>query len=201
MLKHTFRYLFIPAVALLITMLIYNWISRNFIDKPAQTKSTGEALIGGPFKLINQDGKEVSDADFRGKLMLVYFGFTHCPSVCPTDMATISEAMKSLGDDAAKVQPIFISIDPERDNPEQVKTFLANFYPGFQGLTGTTEQIAAVANAYRIYYKKAESKDLNEYLMDHSSFTYLMGKDGKYITHFRSDQTAEEIVAGVKKAL
>jgi protein SCO1/2 len=199
MFRQTIRYLFVPAVALLITMSIYNWLNKNFLEKSPQ--SQGEAAIGGSFKLLNQDGKEVTEADFAGKLMLVYFGFTHCPSICPTDMAIISEAMKNLGDDAAKIQPIFISIDPERDTPEQVKKFLANFYPGFTGLTGTPEQIAAVANAYKIYYKKADAEKLNEYLMDHSSYIYLMGKDGKYIAHFRGDQSAAEIAAGIKGAM
>jgi cytochrome oxidase Cu insertion factor (SCO1/SenC/PrrC family) len=201
MLKHTFRYLLIPAIALLLTMVIYNWISRSFFDESHEDSSSGEALIGGAFRLTNQDSVEVSDVDFRGKLMLVYFGFTHCPTICPTDMALMSEAMKDLGADSDKVQPIFITIDPERDDVAQVKTFLSNFYPGFQGLTGTPEQIAAVANTYKVFYRKAEAKDLNEYLMDHSGYIYLMGRDGKYLTHFRNDQPAGEIVEGIRKNL
>jgi protein SCO1/2 len=199
--RYTIRYLFVPAVALLITISLYNWIARNFLEPQNGVTSTGEALIGGPFTLTNQDGKEISDSDFSDKLMLVYFGFTHCPSICPTDMAVLSEALKNLGDDAKKIQPVFITIDPERDTPEQIKKFLANFYPGFEGLTGTKEQIASVTAAYRVYSQKVDAEKLGEYLMDHSSFTYLMGRDGKYITHFTSQQSASEIVEGIKKNL
>jgi protein SCO1/2 len=205
MLRHTFRYLFIPAIALLLTVMLYNWVNKTFLEGAATTSTqstkTGEASIGGTFNLTNQDGKQVSDENFKGKMMIVYFGFTHCPDVCPAGMSLITQAMENLGADADKVQPVFITIDPERDNVEQMKTYVSNFYPTFQALTGTPEQIAGVINSYKIYAKKVESKDLSEYTMDHSAYIYLMGRDGKYITHFRGDQKAEEIAATVKKYL
>lgn len=200
------KYIIIPAIALMLSMNIYVYLYKNVIDPQdedatSETKSSGEAFIGGDFSLINQDGHRVKDADFRGKHMLVYFGFTNCPMICPTDMANISVALEGLGDDIAKVQPIFITIDPERDTPEQIKTFLSNFNPAFVGLTGTNDEIAQVANAYRIFYKKAEGDDLQEYQMDHSAYIYLMDANGKYVTHFRHEQPVEEIIAGIKKRI
>ena len=201
MLFKTFRYIFVPAIALLLTMQIYVWLNNNFLNPKEETKSSGEASIGGAFTLTDQNGEKVSNTDFSNKLMLVYFGFTNCPMICPTDVAIISQAINELGDNAEGVQPIFITIDPERDTPEQIKTFLSNFHPSIIGLTGTSDEIASVANAYRIFYKRAEAEDLQEYLMDHSAYMYLMDKDGKYITHFRHDQPFEEIAAGIKKHL
>ena len=132
--------------------------------------------------------------------MLVYFGFANCPMICPSDMSDISFALAALDKSMVeKIQPIFITIDPARDTVENLKTFVSNFHPKFQALTGTPEQIASVANAYRVYYKEAKSDELQEYLMDHSAYIYLMGPDGKYIGHFRHDQEVLDIVNGIKK--
>lgn len=199
---NTFKYIFIPAIALVITMKIYTTWVKPMVDPgiPTNQEGSGEVLIGGPFSLTNQDGETVTDKDFLGKYMLVYFGFTNCPMICPTDMNNISLSIAGVGEEIAeKIQPIFITIDPQRDTQENIKVFLQNFHPNFQGLTGTSEQIAEVANAYRVYYKEAKAEDLQEYLMDHSAYIYLMGTDGKYIGHFRHDQNIAQIISGLKK--
>ena len=200
---NTFKYIFLPALALVLTMKIYTtWVNpRGASDVPVNTsESKGEVLIGGPFSLTNQDGKTITDKDYQGKYMLVYFGFANCPMICPSDMSDISFALAALDKSMVeKIQPIFITIDPARDTVENLKTFVSNFHPKFQALTGTPEQIASVANAYRVYYKEAKSDELQEYLMDHSAYIYLMGPDGKYIGHFRHDQEVLDIVNGIKK--
>ena len=111
----------------------------------------------------------------------------------------MTQSLRILGDDADKIQPIFITIDPQRDTPEQINSFLSNFYPTFQGLTGTSQEIADVTNKYRVYSKKVIAEDIGEYLMDHSAYTYLMGMDGKYLTHFRHEQPVDEIVGKIKE--
>jgi len=148
-------------------------------------KSVGQPKIGGPFQLVNQDGKTVTQADFAGKYMLMYFGYTFCPDVCPTSLTEMSGALDLLGAKAAKVTPIFVTVDPERDTPDQLKMYVEHFHPNLVGLTGTQDQVAAAAKVFKAYYAKVgDGYDDNDYLMDHSSITYLMGPDGKFVTHF-----------------
>lgn len=202
MLKHIIRYMLVPAFALVIVINGYKWFNTKFggdAGNTSQVESSGEASIGGAFTLTNQNGEKISDKDFTGRMMLVYFGFTNCPDICPTDMATITQAMEELGSNADDIQPIFITIDPERDNIQQLKNFIGNFYNTFQALTGTAEEIAQVANEYRVYSKKVDSAELSQYTMDHSAYIYLMDRKGKYLTHFRHDQPVEEIVDGLRK--
>ncbi|MFN4164984.1 MAG: SCO family protein [Ferrovibrio sp.] len=160
---------------------------------------TGQVAIGGPFTLTDQDGRTVSDRDFAGKLMLVYFGFTHCPDICPTGLQTIAIAMDGLGADAAKVQPILISVDPERDTPPVMKEYVQAFHERMVGLTGTPEQIAKVAREYRVYYQKVPLKDSSlGYSVDHSGFIYLMDGQGRYLTHFRHDVSPEDMAKRIR---
>lgn len=161
--------------------------------------TSGKVLIGGTFTLTDTEGNNVHDTDFRGKLMLVYFGFTYCPDICPLGLQTISEAMDMLKDKQDDVQPLFVTIDPERDNVEQMKSYMAHFSDRIRGLTGTKEQISQAAEAYRIYYNKVPNSDNTDYLMDHSSFIYLMDRNGEYITHFPSSATAEQIAETIRK--
>ena len=160
----------------------------------------GEAQIGGPFTLVDGTGRTVTNADFRGKLMLVYFGFTYCPDVCPTELQAMAQAMELLGPDASKVQTVFITVDPERDTPEVVKAYAANF-GSMVGLTGTPEQAAAAAKAYRVYYRRAQSDSATDYLMDHSSIIYLMDREGRFLTHFSRGAKPEVIAAAIRKFL
>jgi cytochrome oxidase Cu insertion factor (SCO1/SenC/PrrC family) len=163
---------------------------------------SARALIGGPFTLTNQDGKRVTDQDFRGKYMLVVFGYTTCPDVCPAELQAIANAVDVLGDKADKVNPIFITVDPERDTVERVAGYVKNFHTRFIGLTGSPDEIRQAARAYRVYYAKAEDKgSATGYLMDHSAFMYLMSPQGEYVTHFAYGTAPEKIAAAVEKAM
>jgi protein SCO1/2 len=150
----------------------------------------GRGTVGGPFKLTDQNGKPRSDSEFRGRLMIVYFGYTFCPDVCPTDLMAITQALDALGKDAAGVQPIFITIDPERDD-RAMADYLKAFHPSFIGLTGSAEEIRKVANAYKAFYARVEDSRGGEYSIDHAGVIYLMGRDGKYLG-FMPPQTAPD---------
>lgn len=161
---------------------------------------TGRASpgIGGPFRLVSGDNKPVTDRDFRGRYMLVYFGYTYCPDVCPTTLNQVAEAMDRLGGKAKQVQPIFISVDPKRDTPAVVKQFVAAFSPGIIGLTGTEEEIAAVAKAYRVYYAvNRTGADSNDYTVDHSSILYLMDEQGRFVAPIRADESGVDMAADI----
>jgi cytochrome oxidase Cu insertion factor (SCO1/SenC/PrrC family) len=157
--------------------------------------------IGGAFALTDQHGVLRHDGDFRGKLMLIYFGYTFCPDACPTALAAMSAAIDKLGDQAKDVQPIFITVDPTRDTLAQMKLYASNFTPRLMALTGTPEQVADAARAYRVYFAKAKGESEDDYLMDHSGFIYLMGRDGRYLAHFGPDATADAMAATIKKHL
>ena len=160
------------------------------------------SLVGGPFVLQDGNGKQVTDRDFRGKYMLVYFGYTFCPDVCPTTLNEVSEALDHLGAKADKLQPIFITVDPKRDTPAVVKQYVAAFTPKLLGLTGTADEIAKVANEYRVYYAEHRTgPGPNDYTMDHSSVLYLMGPDGQFIAPIRTDETGPEIAADLGKLI
>jgi protein SCO1/2 len=146
--------------------------------------TSGKALIGGPFELVSKDGKTVTDKDFRGRYMLVFFGFTRCPDICPAELQVISAALEELGPDADKVVPIFITLDPERDTAEVVTAYVQNFGPNFVGLTGSPEAINQAAKAYRVTYQKFQDESMGDnYSIDHSALAYLMGPDGEFVTH------------------
>lgn len=184
-------------VALLITGTVYYIVSHS-----RGPISIGTALIGGPFSLTDQDGRKVTDKDFRGHYMLVFFGYTYCPDLCPTELQVISAALDSLGAKADSIQPIFITFDPQRDTPEVMKQYVSNFHPRLIGLTGTPEEIAAAAKAYRVFYSKLEnSSGPNTYLMDHSTITYLMDKQGKFLKHFSYSTDAATLAQDLEKAI
>lgn len=158
--------------------------------------------IGGPFALIAGNGQKLTDHDFRGKWLLMYFGYTHCPDICPTTLAEISETLELLGPLAAEVQPLFITIDPERDTPEVVGTFVNAFDAHIIGLSGAPAQIAAVAKEYRVYYAKnpGSAADGKSYLMEHTAFVYVIGPDGKCLTLFAplQGQTPEDMTSKLR---
>ena len=164
--------------------------------------TSGKALIGGPFALTDQNGKTVTDQDFRGRFMLVFFGFTHCPDICPAELQVMSRSLDALGPKAEEVVPIFITLDPERDTPEVMGAYVKNFGARFLGLTGSPEAIAAVAKAYRIAYSKfQEDPASSDYSIDHSALGYLMGKDGEYVTHFAYGTPPDKMAEGLKRYL
>jgi protein SCO1 len=164
------------------------------------TGAVQAAAIGGPFRLIDQDGRPFSDEDLKGKTFLVFFGFTHCPDVCPTTLFEISEIMRDLGPEADRTAALFISVDPERDTPEAMKDYLSSFDPHLRGLTGNATDLAAVAKAYRVYYKKVPL-DGGDYTMDHTAIVYLMDKDGRFVSPFNMKRTAEVAAADLRKHL
>ncbi len=194
----------IPIILALVSIGVASYYFSDDLRKQnlSDTKSTGEATIGGSFTLTDQDNHQVNDGQFRGKYMLVFFGFTNCPDICPVGLAVLTDVMEQLGDDAKKVQPIFISIDPERDTPERLKEFLANFDPSIIGLTGTPEQIKAVESAYKVYASKLENEDMpGGYNVDHSGFMYLMDKNAKYVKHFTYNAEATKMASDIKASI
>jgi protein SCO1/2 len=164
-------------------------------------QSSGIAAIGGPFVLTDAQGKRRSDADFRGRHMLVFFGFTHCPDFCPTALYTISQAMERLGDKGQRVAPVFITLDPDRDTPAQLARFAGNFDGRITMLTGSAEEIAAAAREYRVYYRKKPLEPQGEYTIDHSTYIYLMGPDGRFVTHFRHAIAADDLADALRRYL
>lgn len=158
--------------------------------------------IGGSFSLIDQNGKTFTDTDLKGKPTLLYFGYTFCPDVCPTSLLLMENAAEKLGPDGPKkINMVFITIDPERDTTALMKGYVSNFGPTIEGLTGTPDQIAAVAHAYRVYYQKVPSKDGAPYLMDHSSIVYVLDRRGRFVTHFTDQSKAETIAAALQRLL
>lgn len=166
---------------------------------PAQQPAAeAPAAIGGPFSLVNQNGERVTQESYAGKYLLMFFGFTYCPDICPTELTKVTRVMELLPPDvAAQVQPLFVSVDPERDTPELLKQYLTMFDPRIAGLTGTTEEIAAVTRAYRIYAAKVPWQGSADYLVDHSAMLYLMRPDGSFATFFRTTDSADVIAAKV----
>ncbi|MBS9478717.1 SCO family protein [Ancylobacter radicis] len=156
--------------------------------------------IGGPFELVDQDGQTVTQETFAGEPTLVFFGFTHCPDICPTALFEMSQLFEALGPDARKVAGLFITVDPERDTPETLKSYLGSFHPSIQGLTGTPEQVAAVTKAYRAYAKKVPTQG-EDYTMDHTAIVYLMGKDGEFIAPFNLKRPPAEAAADLRRYL
>jgi len=158
------------------------------------------AQIGGPFRLVDQDGRTVSDQDLKGKPFLVFFGFTHCPEICPTTLFDVSEIMRSLGRDADRTAALFITVDPERDTPATLKDYLGSFDPHLRGLTGDADALAAAAKGYRAYYKKVPL-DGGDYTMDHSAIVYLMDKEGRFVSPFNIKRKPEVAAADLRKYL
>lgn len=172
------------------------------LSTPVGQRSSGVALVGGPFTMVNHKGETVTEKTFAGKPMLLFFGFTYCPDVCPTELQVMAEALRQLGDKGADIQPILVSIDPERDTPEVMAAYVANFGDRFIGLTGTPEQVRQMASAYRVFYQKVENKDAPEsYLMDHSSIIYLMDTENKFLKHFTYSTDAKALAEGIAGAL
>lgn len=188
---------FAAAVALTIAGVAATLLLR---EAPTQ-QGSGKALVGGPFTLTSQTGEKVSDSQFRGRYMLIAFGYTYCPDVCPAELQVMSAALDQLGAEADQIQPIFITIDPERDTVAGLKDYMSNFRPGFIGLTGTPDEIAATARAYRVYYAKAKDSGTTDYLMDHSSIIYLMGKDGEFLKHFPYGTDAKAMAEGIRQTV
>jgi protein SCO1/2 len=185
----------LPIVAAVVVLLI-GVGAWHFV---AQDAAEQLGTIGGSFTLTDGDGRTITERDLRGHYLLVYFGYTYCPDVCPTTLNEIAAALDKLGPRADAVQPVFITVDPQRDTPAVMKTYAAAFGPRMLGLTGTPEQIAAVAREYRVYYaihRDADAKS-DAYTVDHSSIVYLMDRDGRFVAPIRADAAAEQMAADI----
>jgi protein SCO1/2 len=161
---------------------------------------TAPAAIGGPFQLSDQTGQTVTDKSMQGRPSLIFFGFTHCPDVCPTTLFEISEVLKAMGKDADRVNAYYISVDPERDTQAAMKEYLSSFDPRLKGLTGNAEEIAKVLSEYRVYAKKVPLKD-GDYTMDHTALIYLMDRDGKFVSPFNINRKPEDAASDLKQYL
>ncbi|KAJ3075259.1 Cu-binding protein [Podochytrium sp. JEL0797] len=199
---------FVASGALLYGYFSYskNQLAEQKAAAAQRDQGVGKPTIGGPFSLVDFDGRPVTDLDYRGKFMLMYFGYTFCPDVCPEEldkMAIVVDNLKALRKDQTIV-PIFISCDPKRDSLESIKEYLKDFHPDFIGLTGTHAQIKRAAKAYRLYYSApplAFDDDDSDYLVDHSIFFYLVDPEGKYIAHFGKQETAETVTQKIVEFL
>ncbi|XVN43190.1 MAG: SCO family protein [Candidatus Rickettsia vulgarisii] len=156
-----------------------------------------DVQIGGGFQLMDQNGKVFTSDNLKGKLSLIYFGFTYCPDICPTSLQKILEVYNALRKYNINIQFIFITIDPERDTPEILKEYLKHYNPNFIGLTGSEKQIKDVADKFKVYYAKTDDKN-HDYMMDHTSFIYLMNQEGKYIKHFYFNSGPQDIIDYVR---
>ena len=167
-----------------------------------QSIPTGETVaLGGPFSLTDQNGAARTEKDFQGKYMLVFFGYTYCPDVCPTTLAVMSEALKMIGQRADKIAPIFITVDPKRDTPDKLKSYLDSFGPQFVGLTGSGQDIASVAKAYRVYYREQSPDQKGNYAVDHSGVVYLMDPNGMFVANYSLETSPETMAADLMKRL
>ena len=160
----------------------------------------GASAIGGPFKLIDQNGKPITDADLKGRPFLVFFGYTHCPDICPTTLFDVSEVMHALGKDADRTGALFISVDPERDTPAVMKDYLSSFDPHLRGATGDQAAVDAAEKAYRVYAKKVPTTN-GDYSMDHTALVYLMDKQGRFVAPFSLKRRPEDAAADLRRYL
>jgi len=176
--------------------------ARQRLLPAAGPATSGKALVGGPFTLTDDTGKHVTDKDYRGRYMLVFFGYTSCPDICPAGLQLISAALENIGAKADRVTPIFVSVDPQRDTPEKLAQYVKSFNPRLVGLTGTPEEITAVAKAYKVYFKKVPNETApDDYGIDHTAIIYLMDPKGEFITHFTAATTVEQMTAKLNEVL
>ena len=201
--------LLLLLVGIVVVSFVIVLAGTEYFDKRgggagSSASSSSGPSVGGPFTLVNDEGQTVTEKDFLGKYMLVFFGYTYCPDVCPTALSDIAGVMDMLpAEKAGKITPAFISVDPARDTPEHLNEYVSYFHPQTVGLTGTEEQIKAVARAYRVYYRKHEptGDDPLDYLVDHTSIIYFIGPDGKLVTHFSHGTDPQAMAERIGKLL
>jgi len=190
---------YLLAVAAVVGGLL--WHEGDLVAGLGQSTTSGLATVGGPFRLIDQMGRVRSDADFRGQYLLVYFGYSECPDVCPTTLGVMADALDKLGGKKGRIVPVFITIDPERDTPKVLKDYMKSFGPEFVALTGSLDAIKAVAKDYRVYFAK-HALPGGGYSLDHSSVIYLIGPDGKFVTYYDDESIGPDaLAADLKKRI
>jgi len=184
------------ASAFLITLVAV--LGGLFLMAAREPGTATASAIGGPFTLVDQDGKTITERDLKGRPFLVFFGYTHCPDVCPTTLFEISEVLRALGNDADKTEALFVTVDPERDTPPVMKDYLSSFDPHLRGVSGNAAQMAAVEKSYRVYAKKVPGTN-GEYSMDHTALVYLMDKQGLFVAPFNLRRTPEEAAKDLRR--
>ncbi len=155
--------------------------------------------FGGAYTLVNQDGEPVSEQNLLGEYQLIYFGFTYCPAICPTELSKITDVLNQLGDEGNDIQPLFITVDPERDTPDVLKSYLELFHPRFIGYTGTAKQIDDIKKLYKVYSAKVDDPNLSEYTVDHSSYIYFLNPEGQLLSLYKIDDGAEHMIKDIRK--
>lgn len=186
------------AAATAIGWAISLWIPGK--ETSSEVTEGQDPVIKSDFELVDQDGRLVRGEDLRGKLQLVFFGFTTCPDVCPTTLTKITATLEELGADADTLHPVLMTVDPERDTPAVLKEYLGAFDPRIIGLTGTPEQVKVALRNFRVFASKNWLEG-GDYTMDHSTFVYLMDQNGDYLSHFSASESEDELVAGIRKAI
>jgi cytochrome oxidase Cu insertion factor (SCO1/SenC/PrrC family) len=162
---------------------------------------SGKAPVGAPFSLSDQNGARTSLSDFRGKLVLLYFGFAYCPDVCPTDLMAMGNLIRSLGPDGDELQPVFITLDPARDTREVLRPYVASFHPRFVALSGTEEEIRRVATSYKVFFEKVQARGASTYVIDHTAYIFLLDREGRFVTLFPPGTPAERMAVVVREQL
>src|SRR6516225_6282058 len=194
----------VSATLALTCMLLGAFVSAHAEDSasPAaliEALLEGRGPIGGPFDLTDHGGRRRTDADFRGKLLLIYFGYTHCPDVCPTELQAMSLALDTLGTTGEVVQPLFITVDPARDTPSRLADYVSSFHPRLVALTGQDSAIRKVALSYKVYFARTSAAEGDNYAVDHTGFIYLVGKDGRYLDFLPPGTPPERIVEAIRR--
>lgn len=200
--KRFLRIALASVFGLAVAFGIATWQVRNAAQSTGPTGGTVTGTtVGGSFELVDHTGRTVTDQTFRGRFMLVYFGYTFCPDICPTDLQTMVSALDRLGPQAERVQPVFITVDPQRDTVAHLAEYMPLFGPELIGLTGSDDAIARTARAYKVYYARNDDGGSTDYLMDHSAFMYLMDPEGTFVTVFGHGTSADAIAEGIRAAI
>jgi protein SCO1/2 len=188
----------IAASLFVLGAVVLVYAATRLVPAPGQTQTS--ASVGGPFSLKDQDGTTVTQETLRGQPFIVFFGFTHCPDICPTKLFELSEALNAMGPDAEKVSVLFVSVDPERDTPEVLGRYVSSFNPRIRALTGSKQDIDAMVKAYRGYYRKVPTEG-GDYTMDHTAVVYLMDQKGGFVAPLNLDKSAQDVAADVRSQL
>ena len=199
------RRVLIASIILLGMLVMLALYHPAFRPQPSPTgEAAGVVAIGGPFALVDGSGNAFTETNLKGKYSLIFFGFTHCPDICPLTLQVMTDAIEQAGPAGEKVTPVFVSVDPERDTAENVSAYVGAFHPRFVGLTGTAEQVAGAAKAYRVFFRKAPLKDTEgeetgAYTVEHSGIIFFMDPDGRYIAHFSNGTSAQDMAARIRR--
>ncbi len=196
------------GVAALIAAAIFLWprpitgeVRREDAARLMNELMSGKTAVGGPFTLADPSGRPRFLDEFRGSVVLLYFGYTYCPDVCPTDLAIIGAMLRSLGPQAKAVQPLFVTLDPQRDTPQVLREYVAAFHPRFVALRGSEEDTRRLALSYKVFYEKVRGADGGPYLIDHAAFTFLIDRNGQYVAFFPPGTKADRMAVMVREAL